>query len=96
MNFNQYFPSDADYIFFARSLYGQLHLSSPITFAIHTITLGTLTAGMVKNNFEEAIKSFVASDNAFSFIRRVKGTPEYWKLFLYDVLAMKLGIPNIF
>ena len=53
---------------------------------------------MVKNNFEEAIKSFVASDNAFSFIRRVKGTPEYWKLFLYDVLAMvkKLGIPNIF
>ena len=65
---------------------------------MHTITLGTLTAGMVKNNFEEAIKSFVASDNAFSFIRWVKGTPEYWKLFLYDVLAMvkKLGIPNIF
>ena len=36
---------------------------------MQTITLGTLTAGMVKNNFEEAIKSFVASDNAFSFIR---------------------------
>ena len=69
LNFNQYFPSDADYIFFARSLDGQLHLSSPITFAMHTITLGTLTAGMVKNNFEEAIKIFVASDNAFSFIR---------------------------
>ena len=53
-------------------MYEQHHLSSLINFAMHTATLGTLTAGMVKNNFEGAIKCFVASDNAFLFIRTGK------------------------
>ena len=57
---------------------------------------GTLTAGMVKINFKAAIENFVASDNAFSFMSSVKGTPAYWKQFLYDILAMvkQLGIPT--
>ena len=31
---------------------------------------------------------FVAIDYTFSFVGSVKGTPAYWKQFLYDVLAM--------
>ena len=55
---------------------------------------GTLTAGTVKSNFKGTIERFVAKDNAFSFMNSVKGTPAYWKQFLYDVLAMvkQLGI----
>ena len=98
LNFNQCFASDADYIFFTRSVYEQHHLRSSINFAMHKIKPGTLTAGTVNSNFKRAIEWFVASDNAFSFMSSVKGTPAYWKQFLYDVLAMvkQLGIPTHF
>ena len=98
LNFNQSFASDADYIFFPGSVYEQHHLHSSINFAMHKITPGALTAGIVKNNFKATIEEFVASDNAFSFMSLVKGTPAYWKQFLYDVLAMvkQLGIPTFF
>ena len=98
LNFNQYFASDADYVFFARSVYEQHHLRLSINFAMHKIKPGTLTAGTVKNNFKGTIKRFVATDNAFLFMSSVKGTPAHSKQFLYDVLAMvkQLGIPTCF
>ena len=98
LSFNQWFASDADYIFFARSVYEQYHLRSSINFAMHKIKPGTLTAGTVKNNFKGTIERFVASKIVFSFMSSVKGTPAYWKQFLRDVLAMvkQLGIPTYF
>ena len=86
LDFNQYFASDADYIFFARSVYDQHHFCSSINFAMHKIKPGTLTAGTVKSNC--TIERFVARDNAFSFMSSVKGAPAYWKQILYYVLAM--------
>ena len=55
---------------------------------MHKIKLGKLAAGMVKNNLKGTIERFVASDKLFSFMSSVKGTPPYWKQFLYDVLAI--------
>ena len=65
---------------------------------MHKIKPGKLTAGTVKSNIRGAIEMFVARDNAFSFMSSVKGTPAYWKQFVYDVLAMvkQLGIPTYF
>ena len=65
---------------------------------MHNIKPGALTAVMVKNNFKATIENFVASDNKCSFMNTVKGTPAYWKQFLYDLLAMvkPLGIPTHF
>ena len=77
LNFNQYFTSDADYIFFARSVYEQHHLRSSMNFAMDKIKPGTLTAGTVKSNFKETIERFVVRDNAFSFMSSVKRTPGY-------------------
>ena len=79
-------------------MYEQRHLRSSIIFAMHKIQPGPPIAGMVKNNFKATIENFVASDNAFSFMSSVKGTPVYWIQFLYDVLAMvkQLGIPTYF
>ena len=48
----------------------------------------TLTAGMLGRNFKEKVKEFIATDKAFSFMNCIKGTPAYWKKFLYEVLAM--------
>ena len=69
-----------------------------MSFAIHKIKLDTLTAGTVKNDFKRTFERFVVSDNIFSFMNSVKGTPAYWKQFLYDVVAMvkQLGIPTYF
>ena len=55
LNFNQRFASDADYKFFARSVYEQYHLRSSINFAMLKIKPGTLTAETVKNNFKGTI-----------------------------------------
>ena len=98
MNFNQYFASDVDYIFFARSVHDQRHLRLSINLDMTKIKPVTLTAGMVTNTLKGTIQKFVASDNAFSFLSSVKGTPAYWKRFSYDVLAMvkQLGIPTYF
>ena len=81
-------------LYMSISVYEQNHLRSSINFAMHKIKPGTLTAGTVKSNFKGTIERFVAKDNAFSFMNSVKGTPAYWKQFLYDVLAMvkQLGI----
>ena len=101
LNCNQYFISDADYTFFARSAYVQQHLHSSINFALHKIKPGTLTAGAVKNNLKVKIERYVASDITVSFMRskeKVKGKRAYRKQFLYDVLVIvkQLGIPTNF
>ena len=54
LNFNQYFASDAGYIFFVRSVYEQHHLCLPINFVMHKIMPGALTTGMV-TNFKQLI-----------------------------------------
>ena len=55
---------------------------------------------MLSGNFEETVRSFIANDSAFSFMDTIKGTPAYWKRFLFEVLAMVKQIaditPNIF
>ena len=57
-----------------------------------------LTAGVLSNNFSETVKSFIAKDKGFNFMNSVKGTPAYWKKFLFEVLAMvkQLGLPTFF
>ena len=62
--FNQYFPSDADYIFFAKSVCEQHHMRSSINFAMHKIKLSALTACTDKNNLKGTMERFIASDNA--------------------------------
>ena len=55
-----------------------------------------ITAGTVKQNYKESVKRLLSSENAYSFMRSVKGTPAYWKQFLFEVLAMakQLRIPT--
>ena len=75
LNHNQIFASDPVYIFFARTVDKQYLLRSSINFAMHKIKPGQLTAGTIKQNYRGTIDKYVASDNAFSFMSQVKGTP---------------------
>ena len=53
---------------------------------------------MLSSNFNEKLKEFTASNQAFTFMNSIKGTPAYWKKFLFDVLAMvkQLGVVTFF
>ena len=84
--------------YFLATVYEKHHIKSLINFVMHKIKPAILTTGTVKNNFKGTIERFVASDYAFSYMGLVRGTPAYWKQFLYDVRAMvkQLGIFTYF
>ena len=86
--FEEFVKSKHFLIFFLRLnlVMHQHHLRPSTNFAMHKIKPDNLTAGIVKINFKETVKNFVASDNAFSFMSSVKRIPTYWKQFLYNVL----------
>ena len=58
-------------------MYEHHHLRSSIKVFVHKTRPGTPTAGTDKNNFKTTIERFVASDDAFSFMRSVKATLAY-------------------
>ena len=92
------FASDPDYVFFALSVTQQMKLQSQINIALKKVCPGRITAGMLSHNFSDTVKSFIANDEAYHFMNTIKGTPAYWKRFLYEVLAMvkQLRIPTFF
>ena len=79
LNFNNYFSSHVDYIFFVKSVYKQQHLRSSIDLDMPKIKPGTLTVGVVRNNLKGRIERFVASD-VLAMIKKL-GTPTYFLTF---------------
>ena len=98
LNYTQQSSSDSDCIFFAHSFLQQLSLNSQINIAMQNLAPRNVTAGMLTQNFKETVKQFSASDEAFSFMNSIKGTPAYWKKFLSEALAMvkQLGLSTYF
>ena len=98
LNYTQKFSSDSDHIFFAQSVIQKLNLSNQTNIAMTKVTPNQLTTGMLSSNFNEKIKVFIASDQAFTFMNSIMKTPAYWKKFLFGVLAMvnQLGVPTFF
>ena len=82
------FASEADYIFYALSVTQQLQLSSHINIALKMLCSGHVTAGMLASNFTETVKSFLAKDDTYQVMGNSRGTPAYWKKFLFEVLAL--------
>ncbi|XP_057292445.1 uncharacterized protein LOC130621150 [Hydractinia symbiolongicarpus] len=97
LNFSQRFSSNADYIFFAHYVMQQSNLFNQINIATKKVK-GTITAGQLQINFHETVRSFICEGQGYQFMNSIKGTPAYWKHFLYDVLAMvkQLGLPSYF
>ena len=75
-----------------------MQISNQIDTAMRKVATTNLAAGMLSRNFKETVQHFIASDEAFSFMNTVKGTPAYWKKFLHEVLAIvkQLGLPTFF
>ena len=93
LNYTQKQSSDSDYIFFAQLVIQKLNRNSQINIAMRKATSNQLTTGMLSSNFNEKVKEFIASDEAFTFMNSMKGTPACWKTSLFDVLVL-LGVPS--
>ena len=59
---------------------------------------GLIIAAVLSQTFVKTVKSFIAKDDAYHLMSTTKGTPAYWKKFLYEVLAMikQLGLAKFF
>ena len=86
------------FFFSAHAVLQGTQLNDQTKFALNKVSTDSLTAGMLKGNFKEKVKQFIARDNAYSFMRSIKGTPAYWRKFLHEVMTMvkQLGIPTFF
>ena len=96
LNYTQRFAGISDYIFYAHSVLQQKQLTSNINMTMKKVQTNNLTAGMLSANFQETVKSFIAKDEGYNFMNTIKGTPAYWKRFLFEVLGMvkQLGLPT--
>jgi len=55
-----------------------------------------ITAGLLKTN--DSVTQLLKQDQAYKFLKNVRGSPPYWQKVFYDVLAMvrQLGCPTWF
>ena len=73
-----------------------MNMTGRINISMQKVKTNKLTAGMLIQNFKDTIKTFIAIDEAYSFMSSTKGTPAYCKKFLFEVLEIvkQLGLPT--
>ena len=88
-----------EYIFCAQYISDIKQIQSDANMAIwlsrgRTLDGSLITAGTFHN--PDAIKQLVRNQEAYKFLKNVRGSPSYWQSELYDVLAMLriIGIPT--
>ena len=96
LNCDGRFAASAEFIFYALSIVEQYKVSNAISIAMQKLHGSSITAGSLRN--PQTMKQYRFNDQLFMFMAPIKGTPAYWKTFLYEVLAMvrQLGIPQWF
>ena len=97
-NYTQKLASDLDYNFYALAVTQVLNLNSQISVAMKKVTSNRLTGGMLSSNYAETVKSYLVKNDCYTFMSPIKGTPAYWKRFLFELFAMvkHLGLPTYF
>ena len=101
LNVNGRFAKNMEYIFCAQYISDIKQIQSDANLAIRltrgrTLSGQNITAGLLRN--PTAVKQLVRTEQAYKFLKNVRGSPAYWQNELYDVLAMlqSLGIPTWF
>ena len=101
LNVDGRFAKNIEYIFCAQYISDIKQIQGEANLAIRlsrgrTLEGRTITAGTLHN--PNALQQLVRSEQAYKFLKNVRGSPAYWQNELYDVLSMlrKLGIPTWF
>ena len=96
-----WFARDIEYIFGMQYAVEHKQVRDTINIALRQTRgrqqLGrNLDAGMLKN--PQLLHNLFKKDRAYSFLKKIRGSPPYWQKMFYEVLAMirMLGIPTWF
>ena len=99
LNVDGRFTQNIEYLFCAQYIADTKQIESDATLAIMLSwgrTLGgiRITAEHLWN--PAVVEQLVRNEQAYTFLKNIRGTPAYWQDQLYDVLAMlqRLGIPT--
>ena len=99
LNIDGRFAQNIEYLFCAQYIADIKQIESDVTLAIclsQGRTLGghKITAGQLQN--PAVVELLVRNEQAYKFLKNVRGSPAYWQDQLYDVLAMLqiLDIPT--
>ena len=101
LNIDGRFAKNMEYIFCAQYIADIQQIQSDANLAIRlargrTLNGQRITAGVLRDPL--ALQQLVRTEQAYKFLKNVRGSPAYWQGELYDVLAMlkSLGIPTWF
>ena len=90
-----------EYIFCAQYISDIQQIQSDANLAIRwsrgrTLNGKMVTAGLLRD--PNALQQLIQTEQAYKFLKNIRGSPAYWQSELYDVLAMlrSLGIPTFF
>ena len=90
-NMDGRFARNIEYLFCAQHATDLKQIQSDSNFALHLTRCKTLdgkkiTAGMLKDT--TMLGRLVKSEQAYKFLKNIRGSPAYWQWQLYEVLAM--------
>ena len=85
-----------EYLFLAQFVVEQKKVLDSISIALRKSRGNSLTASEIRNMNTSHLRNLIFSDQAYIFMKNIKGSPAYWQRFMYDVLAMikQLGPPS--
>ena len=101
LNVDGRFAKNMEYIFCAQYISDIQQIQSDANLAIRlsrgcTLNGKMVTAGLLRD--PNALQQLIRTEQAYKFLKNIRGSPPYWQSELYDVLAMlrSLGIPTFF
>ena len=101
LNVDIRFAQNMEYLFCAQYISDIKQIQGDTNLAIRlsrgrTLEGQKITAGMLQN--PTALQHLVRTEQAYKFLKNIRGSPAYWQHELYDVLAKLrcLGIPTWF
>ncbi|XP_077972734.1 uncharacterized protein LOC144427420 [Styela clava] len=99
MSADDRFSKNVDYIFFSQYRSELNQILSNISIALRKGTDSSIRKMTIKDITDgKYIRSLLTSDEAYKFLRPVRGTPAFWQAAQKDLLAMvrQLGLPTWF
>ena len=96
LNYTGRFAMNPEYLFLAQFVVEQKKVLDSISIALRKSRGNSLTASEIRNMNTSHLRNLIFSDQAYIFMKNIKGSPAYWQRFMYDVLAMikQLGPPS--
>ena len=100
MNSNNRFARHPTYLFFATFIFGVQQVMSTVSIAMRQgnkdLPANQITKDMLQSS--EKLKEILKSDQGYTFLKPIRGTPAYWETTKKDVFAMlrQLGTCTFF